>query len=561
MPKISHQLGSFDNGTSHATISGNPEFKQSLKIGLFDAGMTHLHRVGLAGLYMTLSCLEQKNLKFEGAKWTLNPRYVKFDFEDGYSFFDWLFNESFKIDSDGLIDFLLLQTTGLGDIEKINYHGCVTNTFLQHGDTNDKGNVIPVSFEFESKKIVNSYKVLKWYYLQGKECKPFSKKKATQTPLEMFFDKERHFKKQIKIKGLHFPGAAERHSGLKEDKKGQKRGTEIEQTPEYVLCLLFSPTAPLYYQLSHKGSDGKLDDKLRNAIVIPHIVDMKDYSKSFQRYLKTPIQRLSANSLGDAALTALIELKSKEKLNELGVNGCTVFSMGIAKWSKNQKTRTKVFAINRLHEKRLTLFDIAWRCFPNKNIFIEKSKKDKTDRLIVATSTCRGFIADNIASGKEWFENFYQLMKTRKSSERVKYERKGLSEMVERATWTYESDKLLVESVHRSLRNRFGAMAEKARTRGEQPQIDRERERIRSSLMRARNLQTLRSELADIFVRGGKNDILQKNWTELLPLFTGPDWQRARDLALLALASYAGKGSENDSEIDDDNIDIEEDEI
>ena len=30
----------------------------------------------------------------------------------------------------------------------------------------------------------------------------------------------------------------------------------------------------------------------------------------------------------------------------------------------------------------------------------------------------------------------------------------------------------------------------------------------------------------------------------ILPLFTGDDWQRARDLALLALASYTGKGAE-----------------
>ena len=48
-----------------------------------------------------------------------------------------------------------------------------------------------------------------------------------------------------------------------------------------------------------------------------------------------------------------------------------------------------------------------------------------------------------------------------------------------------------------------------------------------------------------MFARGRINKTLQKNWAELLPLFTGSDWQRARDLALLALASYMGKGAES----------------
>ena len=61
--------------------------------------------------------------------------------------------------------------------------------------------------------------------------------------------------------------------------------------------------------------------------------------------------------------------------------------------------------------------------------------------------------------------------------------------------------------------------------------------------MRAKNSQTLRAELANMFARGKINKTLQGNWAELLPLFTGPDWQRARDLALLALASYTGKGA------------------
>ncbi len=82
--------------------------------------------------------------------------------------------------------------------------------------------------------------------------------------------------------------------------------------------------------------------------------------------------------------------------------------------------------------------------------------------------------------------------------------------------------------------------------------------------MRAKNLHTMRAELADIFARGGNNPTLKKNWAELLPLFTGPDWQRARDLTLLALASYAGKQDEDEDALETDeeyDDETEEDEI
>ena len=84
--------------------------KNSLTLGLFNPGMTPLHRVGLAGLYMSLSHLNDRGLKFEGASWILDKNRIRLDFEKGYSFFEWLFEKSFKINNSGLIDFLSLQS-------------------------------------------------------------------------------------------------------------------------------------------------------------------------------------------------------------------------------------------------------------------------------------------------------------------------------------------------------------------------------------------------------------------------------------------------------------------
>lgn len=114
----------------------------------------------------------------------------------------------------------------------------------------------------------------------------------------------------------------------------------------------------------------------------------------------------------------------------------------------------------------------------------------------------------------------------------------------EKNNWNREEDQRFVEAVHTAIRNRYGALASRARKKGESIRFDREYESIRTSLMRAKNPRTLRAEIADLFARGGINQSLKDHWRELLELFTGEDWERARDLALLGLASYSGVGSQ-----------------
>jgi CRISPR-associated protein Cas8a1/Csx13 len=151
-------------------------------------------------------------------------------------------------------------------------------------------------------------------------------------------------------------------------------------------------------------------------------------------------------------------------------------------------------------------------------------------------------------------------MQSKNIATNISYEKKGLNIMIQETQWNQNADKLLVEAVHKALRNRYGKIAAQAKKLGEPARFDREFERVRTSLMRAKNRQTMRAELADLFARGGINGVLQENWKLLLPLFTGPDWQRAKDLALLALASYQGKGLSEieETELENNEADTEE---
>jgi len=48
----------------------------TMKIGLNAPGMTSLHKVGLAGLYLTLRSFEINKIAIEGLKWELESRQV-----------------------------------------------------------------------------------------------------------------------------------------------------------------------------------------------------------------------------------------------------------------------------------------------------------------------------------------------------------------------------------------------------------------------------------------------------------------------------------------------------
>jgi CRISPR-associated protein Cas8a1/Csx13 len=50
-----------------------------------------------------------------------------------------------------------------------------------------------------------------------------------------------------------------------------------------------------------------------------------------------------------------------------------------------------------------------------------------------------------------------------------------------------------------------------------------------------------------LFSRGGINKVLRDAWRQVLPMIDSQRWQLARDLALLALASYSGRAEEGDS--------------
>lgn len=510
--------------------------EKDLAIGLFDPGMTELHRVGLAGLYMTLKSLNLERYADVGG-WELTPQLVHMHWKKKASeFFTPLFKESIQIAKEGYIAFNAHQSHAMGDLERVELHRAICDTYLQHGKTRKMAKTEKtILFDFQDKTVARRIKPMSWFRNQD------------GAKLILNSSGER-LRSAIPLAGWSFPGGAVRHNEF-------NNVTALSMPSRLFLPLIFAPVATLYFMISHRNRDGSWDKRRKAALVIPHINDLEKYSRDYCRYLSTPLKMLHADGLGDAALMglSLINLKT-EMLAALEIPSCSVMTFGSVPWSRQQKTRTGLRQVSNVNTSQLNLFSLALHYLENRVCFREN------DDFYVSTSPSHGLIAENIAAKKDWFNGFHELMASQKQARSVAWERKGLNEMISKMEWDHEADRLLVEAVHQALRNRYGALAKRAQEKGEAVQFGREFERIRSSLMRAKNAQTLRGELADLFARGGLNKTLQRCWPELLPLFTGADWQRAKDLSLLALASYVGHGAETVDESINDNK-LKEDEI
>jgi len=522
MPREILKPGLTESSFKNVEISGNDLRGDSLTIGLYDPGMTSLHRVGLAGLYMALKSQNQEDFKI--GSWQLSPSHIKITWsENPKQFLNQLIKSSFLI-RNGMIHFLPYKDSTIDDHGRILLHTIILQTFLQHNQKRDEiaGKETLLTLQFENKQVIYKIKMLNGYNHQDLQKSGL-------------FDHRGHLAGEGNIDGWLYPGASVRHWKYKKE-------TTISQEIEKILCLLFAPIAALYYSISHRSHDGKRDKRKIAAIVLPHINDLQLYDRAYKRYLRSPVQRLYADSLGDAGLMALSALNIFDpagKIQQMGIDSCSVIMMGSVGWSKQQKTRTGIAHFRHIDKNRLNQFALALSLLDNHAHVTEGGG------FYVLPSMCRGLIAENIASGKEWFLNFTSLMKSKTLAAIVSTERKGLNAMVKNIEWSNEADKLFVEALHTAIRNRYGALAERVKQRGGYLDFGKEFEKIRSSLMRSKNAQTCRAALADLFARGKTNQTLKDKWQSVLPLFTGPDWQRSRDLALLALASYAGKATDD----------------
>ncbi len=136
-------------------------------------------------------------------------------------------------------------------------------------------------------------------------------------------------------------------------------------------------------------------------------------------------------------------------------------------------------------------------------------------------------------------------------------------ELIKETTiWEREDERILVQACHDGLRALFAKEAKAARSRkGSRSLRDRwddMKEDLRRNLMHAKTRQMLRGVLSEFFARadyagkqGDPPPALKQHLPSVWRLLDDPrDWRKARDLSLLALASYVPKPAATGTEVD-----------
>jgi CRISPR-associated protein Cas8a1/Csx13 len=496
-----------------------------MTLDLFAPGMTPLHRVGLAGLAMTLEALSDDpaaaRLRQMG-RWEIGERSVELAWEgEGSTFLAELLRCGLQVTEQGLIWFPALGYPRNEPEKAVALHNALLGTFLQHGKSRLKmaEREVTQAFDLDGQPLIISYKPVR----------SFAHRDVALDPT-----------KGVKVKGWLYPGAIVRHDAFGDG----AAGTALEERPAAAIALLFAPVASIFFEVHRPGR------QLRYCVVLPEFNNLMSYSEFRRDSYRWGIQRLQVAGTSEAAARVLVELEARNLRSPLGVASCLVVGFVIAPWARQQKTRGDVM---RVQERPSTNF----RAFKSAvMVFDPRAWPGKTDvatgHVAPSWSIPRtpDLIAGNTLAGVPWWKGFARMWQEARDAagpdRRSKVligEQGGLSAMTSDSVTIGDSAAArLVTACHEAWRRRIGRLSKDWEQQGSDfdRMCSREFERARVGFARCKNGPMLRQALTDFWVRSGAIPALQEGWNEILP-FLGDRWQDGRDLALLALASYKGE--------------------
>lgn len=512
-----------------------------LKMDLFAPGMTALHRAGLGGLACTLKYIERarrdgtlRDDEIPGAPWRedlppweIGRQSVTLRFDQpscAGEFLQRLFAIAFATRA-GLIRLPgQYGTTEPPRTVLAELQNALVLTFLQHGRVRLLAKQETVlSYDPEgtgSAEVLMSFKACTKYkhqdlwkdFVDAKGC-------LRRTPVEVI--------------GPLNPGATVRHVAF-------TSATKIVGLPERTMPLCFAMVGCL--TLSVNRGVGLL--------IVPHVEDLEEFL--YDRPAITPVspRECRVTSASDAVLQTQLRLRARRSIRATAIPACTGIRFSPTPWASQQKSRTALVTVEAGDDRILDLFEQALQLLPPRVASREVSKgrgKAKTVRTehFWADSRIRPLIAGNLASGRPWFTSFATLMSSPDKARKTSFEREGLHAMIDETAWDDCGAESLVTAVHEAIRHRFGRIADESR---DQPAAmknrwGREYERWRIAFAGAKTADQFRHSLADLWSRAGNNAVLKESWRTVLPMLQEGNWKLARDLALLGLASYAGKES------------------
>jgi CRISPR-associated protein Cas8a1/Csx13 len=536
-----------------------PAPPSTLTMQLFGAGMSAMHRAGLGGLACALRYIEDNasslgDGNLPGGPWTndtppwdIQSDQITLDFgepEKAAEYLERLFRLSFQIlQGQGVIflpgQFMQLPSVGV----LLETQLALTLTFLQHGLTrklSKDSTSIQIDAEGDGSRLIET---------EYKACKSFKHQEGWKSLVNKNGTLST---KSAEVTGPLNPGAMVRHVAFPST-------TKIEDPVERAL--------PLYFAII--GTLSLAVNRGLGVLIVPEVDDLLSF-QSLRPYMSpSTVRDCKIAGASDAALQCQLRLRTSKQLQLARIPSCSAILFCSKPWQPKQKIRVDMMDVPVGDGKALRIFEKAIKSLPprvkqinsSKNQTLVKGKAGVRRKTATAASTepeyfwtdsiVRPLVADNLAYGRPWYSRFHDLMtKTDPISGKPKrlklsFEKEGLKNMIDSIEWSDTGEKAIVLAVHQAIKQRLGHIASENR---KMPGVMKNRmqgefDKWRLAFSGAKTADQFRSSLCDLFGRAGINPVLKEHWGCILPWLSSPTkWQLARDLSLLALASYTGTG-------------------
>jgi CRISPR-associated protein Cas8a1/Csx13 len=460
-----------------------------LTFSLLDPNTLLPHRAGIAGLALALSAIQTSDSILQ---WKVEDETIALQWEcKDKEAIEWLVRQAYQI-HDGL---LIAPSLNLSPQGRYTFSEGIIRTFLQHSKQRalDK-TATSISFHIEDNQPevqIVWRKLLDCYYLRE---------------LKGLFNKKGNLNSEIPLKGHHLPGLIECFVN------GEYKESKIN-----FLSLLFLPLACSYYRLTNR----------RYALVIPEVVNLNSWVIRRQKLSGRSYRDFQSSGGGESGLRLLLEEWVTTDLQQHRVKYCEVYQLGKQPWDGNQSGLKQ--AVYRIHssDEILAIYQTAIALFP--------SKLRVTDKGVswIAVSNILPWITDNLILAKSWYSGFFLFQKANNI-----YERKGLIAM---SKYLQPTEQVLFDAVQGAFSIYLREQIEKATRQGRPLDYPQVTNKVVYRLQRPSTQQDFATTLVD-FLSQFRSKAARSAGPQVYAWIHGSEWRKARDLAMLAIATYQGKG-------------------
>ncbi|WP_198806975.1 type I-MYXAN CRISPR-associated Cas8a1/Cmx1 [Leptolyngbya sp. BL0902] len=466
-----------------------------LTLSIFDPNTLLPHRAGIAGLGLALSAIDSTDAPLQ---WEVTEDVVTLSWEGkDIDAIQWLLAQTYRSDE----GYLEAPALNLDEQGRYIFSEGVMNSFLQHSKQRSREKqAVPLNFtvDDDQPEIRIDYRpVVDCYYTRG---------------IQDAFNSKGMFKKEIPLKGHHLPGLVECFVN----------GAYVE-SPTGFLALLFLPLACGYYQLTG----------YRSALVIPEIRNINEWVKLRRKMPGRTYKSFRSSSAGESALNFLLREKLADDSSLFRIDYCEVYRLGSQPWDGNQSYLKQAVHRVQINDQILGLYEVASRLLPPR----VQLKKDGNGTWL-AESKVLAWISDNLIVNKSWYDGFFEF---RKANSIFPDDRRGLVVMTEHLS---ADEKVLFEAVQGAFSTYLREQILQAQKQGRPLDYGQVTDKVIYRLQRPGTQQQFTTALVK-FLSDFRSGAALGNGLQIFARLNQPgNWKTARDLALLAIATYQSKTKE-----------------